>query len=117
MDSAEIAKYLDDEYPETPAVLPKEVRAYQVGPIHTLFTLWRKSDLTHRPPSTTSSGSSRVPRSCLSSSTVSSPFSSQRPSRTGGSRARPGSGESNSRMLARQRNMQSDGPRPSVCMA
>ena len=32
MDSMEIAKYLDDEYPETPAVLPKEVRAYQVSP-------------------------------------------------------------------------------------
>ena len=40
MDSAEIAKYLDDEYPETPAVLPKEVRAYQVSqrPLFTLMT-------------------------------------------------------------------------------
>ena len=50
MDSAEIAKYLDDEYPESPAVLPEEVRAYQVGPIHTLFTLWRKSDVQHLDP-------------------------------------------------------------------
>lgn len=32
MDSAEIAKYLDDEYPATPVVIPKELRAYQVGP-------------------------------------------------------------------------------------
>lgn len=30
MDSAEIAKYLDDQYPDIPAVLPKELRAYQV---------------------------------------------------------------------------------------
>lgn len=31
MDSAEIAKYLDDEHPATSAVLPKELRAYQIS--------------------------------------------------------------------------------------
>ena len=30
MDSVEIAKYLDDEYPDTPAVTPKELRPFQV---------------------------------------------------------------------------------------
>ena len=31
MDSASIAKYLDDEHPGGPAVLPRELRAYQVS--------------------------------------------------------------------------------------
>ena len=30
MDSVEIAKYLDDEYPETHAVIPKKLRPFQV---------------------------------------------------------------------------------------
>ena len=39
-DQIAVSKYLDDEYPETPAVLPKEVRAYQVSqrPLLTLMT-------------------------------------------------------------------------------
>lgn len=61
MDSMEIAKYLDDEYPETPAVLPKEVRAYQVSSIRLL--LQSSNSYTHeifdRPPLSTSSGGSR----------------------------------------------------------
>lgn len=46
MDSAKIAKYLDDEYPDTPAVLPKEVRAYQVSP-PTQSTLDFDADVRH----------------------------------------------------------------------